>query len=345
MGERARQNISRRKELISGALASLALMEQDPPPQGEATLGPTHISVVRVVDRTTHVSARARVREIEYQIRNGSGEDFIVLYLPLPRFAVNLRLFDEDGRRLNFYSNAEVKTILAELKAENPEAHERFEQRFKHAEYRLLVMFPQGNPLHANSMRTVRLEFENSDPVSFKRWTLFSQPSFSARDTRFPGHGHEHFFIVVGLPEYAICWKHTATGKVDQNKIHVNGENGKGRVLSIRFPPANDSPYNWEIDYTLVPARTATATLLGAFFLFATIGGIALLTSPFVLLGTDWEFTDAARRIGVALTGGLAATTLAVGFNLADHWTERFKLLLALPFLLNAVAWFAWSFV
>lgn len=308
--------------------------------------GPAHVKLVRVIDRTTHVSSRARTRELEFHVRNDTENEYIVLHLPLPEFVTNLKIFDEDGRRLSYYPNAEVKELLAELAKEDPEAFERFQRRFKHARYKLLIMFPVDHPLKPGSMRTIRLEFENTDPVSFKTWSLFSKPTFSATDTRLPGHGHEHFFIVVSTPDFAVEWStRVVKGTADASKLYENGENGRTRVLSVRLPPASEGLYAWKVDYLLAPARRTTAFLLALFFYAGVVLGAALLAAPLVVGGLGWEFTAAAKQVGLAVSGGLAATALAVAFSLEEHWAERYKLWLALPFALNATGWFAWWFL
>lgn len=57
--------------------------------------------MVRIIDRITHVSGRHAEREFEFHVRNASSRTFALLYLPLTKRVQNLRVYDEDGTRLN----------------------------------------------------------------------------------------------------------------------------------------------------------------------------------------------------------------------------------------------------
>lgn len=67
------------------------------------------IQLVRVIDRTVHVSPVDREKEMDYVISNPTNEEFNFVFLPLREFKRNLRLFDEDGTQLNFYENRRVE--------------------------------------------------------------------------------------------------------------------------------------------------------------------------------------------------------------------------------------------
>lgn len=128
---------------------------------------PSPIELVRVIDRTIHVSPTDRRKEVDFTIQNPTDEEFNYVFLPLRQFERNLKVHDENGMQLNVYPNAYVEELLEGAKERDEEGYERLQDRFKHAEYTPFIQLPPERPLGPGELRTIQLTFEQSDPVEF----------------------------------------------------------------------------------------------------------------------------------------------------------------------------------
>lgn len=70
------------------------------------------VELVRVIDRTIHVSPTDRTKAVDFTVRNPTDESFNFLFVPLRQSERNLEVHDEDGMRLNVYPNASVEDML-----------------------------------------------------------------------------------------------------------------------------------------------------------------------------------------------------------------------------------------
>lgn len=313
---------------------------------------PTHIELVRVIDRTVHVSPTDRKKEVDFTVRNPTDEEFNYLFLPLRQFVRNLKVHDEDGVQLNVYPNSYVENLLDNVKERNKEGYRRMQHRFKHADYKLFIQLPPERPIKPGELRTIQLTFEQSDPVEFysirepslvtgwiKQWEkkFFKIPSFLADVERFPGHPHDVFIIVVGTPGYATTGSSEREGGEPEKEIYEDGLDDDTRVLSVRLPPAEKRRYNWDLQYDLLPNNRGLMMALASYWAVAVVLGLA--SSFFPILG----ITDGLIGYGKTLSAGLITTTIGLIFALDADWTDRYKLLSLLPLLLHGVAWVLWT--
>lgn len=320
--------------------------------EGDDGQAPTHIKLVRVVDRTIHVSPTDRKKEVDFTVQNLTDQEFNFLFLPLRQFERNLKVRDEDGMRLNVYPNSYVEDILDQVKERDKEGYQRMQHRFKHADYKLFIQLPPKRPLKPGELRTIQLTFEQSDPVEFysvldpsfvtgwlKQWKkkFFKIPSFLADVERFPGHPHDVFIVVVGTPGYATTGSSEREGGEPAKEIYENGLDDNTRVLSVRLPPAEKRRYTWDLQYDLVPNNRTLMIALAVYWIMAVVLGV--ISSSLPALG----LADGLVGYGKTLSAGLLTATIGLIFALDADWTDRYKLLSVLPLLLHGTAWVLWT--
>lgn len=312
----------------------------------------SHIELVRVIDRTIHVSPVDRKKEVDFVVLNNSDEEFNYLYLPLREFERNLQVQDENGDLLNVYPNSKVKQWLASLKEEDKEGYERMEHRFKHADYKLYIQLPPDKPLEPGKLRTIRLTFEESDPVEFysltdpsilfgwlSQWEkkLFKIPSFVADIERFPGHPHDDFIVVIGTPGYAAIGASDLEGGVPEEDLYENGLDDDTRVFSVRLPPAEGRRYAGDIQYDLVPNNRTLMQGLAVYWIVAILSGVASIA----LLAC--ELANGNTGVWQTISAGFVTVTIGLIFALEEDWTDRYKLLSLVPLLVHGTAWLLWN--
>ena len=113
------------------------------------------IRLVRVIDRTVHVSPVDREREMDYVISNPTDEEFNFVFLPLREFKRNLQLFDEDGTKLNFYENRRVEEMINRLRKTDPAGWSEFQEKFKEYGYKTLGACHRKRHVRSSRVRKV----------------------------------------------------------------------------------------------------------------------------------------------------------------------------------------------
>lgn len=317
----------------------------------EEALGP-HVELIRAVDRTKHVSPTDTKKEVDFVVRNPSDQEFNFLFLPLREFARDLKVEDENGWRLDIYSNSEVKEMLEAAKEDRPEAYEAFQHRFKHAEYKLFIQLPPERPLGPGEMRTISLIYEQSEAVDFygltdpklhrgwiNQWRkkFFRIPSFVAGVERFPGHPHDVFINVVGTPGYGATGTSELDGKEPESEIYENGLDDDTRILSVRLPQAVDKRYEWSMQYDLIPNNDGLMKSLVWYWILAIIAGVGSVS--IAVLGS---FSDVAV-IGQTISAGFITATIGLVFALTQDWASRYRFMSVVPLLIHGLAWLLWK--
>lgn len=323
------------------------------PDEGES-INPTHLELYRVIDRTKHVSPEDRRKEVDYTVRNTTDDTFHYLFVPLRKFEQNLQVYDEDDTRLNVFPNRVVTEMLDDLADTDPEAHRRIEDRFKQFEYRVFIQLPSDRPIRPGELRTIRLTFEQSEPVEFYQLTdpsllrgwvsnwrrkFFRIPSFVADVERFPGHMHDVFVVVVGTAGYTVVGETKQTRATDsdlQAELYENGLSEDTRVLSNRLPPTQ-SRYNWTLQYELVPNNSDLMRLLVSYWAGAVIAGsVSAAVGALGLLSS-------MSGLAMTVSAGFITVTVSLVFALQADWTDRYRLLSVIPVVVHAIAWLVWS--
>ena len=314
----------------------------------------SNIKLIRTIDRTIHVSSIDRKKEVDYVVENTSDKEYNYLFLPLEEFERNLKVYDEDGTLLNIFPNSKVKRWLEEIRKDDESKYEQIQHRFKHADYKLYIQLPPDKPLKSGDLRTIRLTFEESDPVKFygfrtKPYILglitnwkrkyFKIPSFVAEVERFPGHEHDEFIVVVGPPGYSAIGESNLNGDVPSDKVHTNGLEDDARVFSIRLPPAEDHRYDGNIFYDLVPHNTRL--MLGLYLYWKIVIIIGLVTIGLALFNTY----SMDPEIGQTVSAGFVTATVGLIFALKSDWADRYRILCIIPLLVHGISWILWSFV
>lgn len=317
--------------------------------------------MVRIIDRITHISGRHAEREIEYHVRNASGRDFNLLYLPLTKRVQNLRVFDEDGARLNIAPDRAVKEFLEKLRVRDEAAYDRFIQRFKHVERPVLVRFPKNRALGAHSSRIITFRFEFDEPVETRGFLsrrngvvpiFFTVPWAELIETRYPGHPHSYQFVVIGPADTYVRWrtrvmdlhgKDLPQDSPIRSRVQEFGEDGRSRTFTVRMEGAQAQAFKCSVEYDFRPVRRATATAL-AVLLVASLG-VAIVSTvahwvPWAALGVLEGTVKTATQ---AITGTAAASSVAVLSQLNDDWMDRYKILLLWSVTANVAVWLSWS--
>lgn len=322
------------------------------PPSGSSTSpAPSHIELIRIMNRHIHISPIDRKREIDYTVENTSDKIFNFLYLPLKQFVRNLQIIDEDGSRLNYYPNHVVKDILDEIKKKDKAGYQRFQHRFKHADYKLLIQLPLDRPLGPGELRTVRLSFEADEQVKFggisepswlRGWwgdwerKLFNIPYFAYLGERFPGHEHDEFMVVVGAPGYAATGNRELKGGKPAEQAYKNGLDDNTRVFQTRIPPADDKRYTMNIRYELIPNHLGLMHSLAVYWVLAVITGV--VSTGLSLSG----YGSGMTQIGQAVSIAFLTVTIGVIFALDMEWADRYQIMSVVPLLLHGIAWVSW---
>jgi len=318
---------------------------------------------------------------VEYHVRNLADRQFNFVFLHLRQFERDLRIFDENDEQLNFYRNDEVEAMLQAAEEENPTAYESVEEQLDRWEYMIYIQLPPDRPLRPGEMRIVRLEFEESTAVSFdsvldpsphegwvSEWEkkFFNIPSFFADVKRYPDDSHDVFVNVVGSPGYASTGDTRFTRATDEattggaatagdtqdreevtpSGVYENGVDDTTRTISVRLPPGADDPYEFSLQYDLVPRNGLLMTTLAWYWAIALFAGILLVTVPVLGLLTgaiDVPTAGPVSTIARTSTVGFLSATIGLVFALGADWTDRYRVLCVVPLLLHGMAWVFWN--
>ena len=173
---------------------------------------------------------------------------------------------DEEGTTLSVYPNRIVSESLGELEEESDSSPTQATELSNSKESAILIQFQEEQPLKTGFLRTIRLDYEQSDQVRFRgfrkvldgvRYGFFDIPYFAADVKRSPGENHDIFIIVVGTPGYKIEGESSRTGEdVEDTTGHEICENGiddNTRNLSIRLPAPKEDEYSYSVEVLVYP--------------------------------------------------------------------------------------------
>lgn len=323
----------------------------------------TTLELVRVVDRTDFVSPTDYNREKEFVIRNDTAESKNYVFLPLNGFRLNLEVFDEDGRKLNYYPNDEVEDLLEDIEEENEDQYEHIQESLGGSKYNLFVQLPPNEPITPGEFRTVRLTFGQAiqpeyhrvweDPLFKGWWTHWKQkffriPSFVASAKQRQGQSHSELFVVEGPPEY-VTVAEKSDEHADREQFYENGYGDDTRVLSTHLPPTEESDYQWKLSYDLIPNNTGLLQLSAVYFVTAVIFAICILASQLALFFglTSFEILTIAGvepdTVGRTIAAGFVSICATVMYGLRAEWAERYRILCIVPIGLHGISWLLWS--
>ena len=339
------------KDRLSPLLDALQFRDNDS--QEEESAHHKDIEVVRMIDRTSHISPIDRKKEQDWVITNPTDEIFNFVFLPLREFRRNLEVYDEDGTKLNYYPNRVVEELKTRAMGRDPESWSHFREKFKQYDYDLFIQLPREKPLRPGDYRTITLSFEQAEPVQFhKLWEpgwirgwyehwerkFFRIPKFRGDVERYPTHHHDVIIVVVGPPGYGTSGASNVEGGDPSGTLYKNGLDDDTRVVSCRLPPPESKRYDWDLEYNLIPNNRGLMVVLVYYYLLAvSIGGISLI-SYFLL--PDMSNTGLLK----AISGGFTTSTLGLIFALDADWTHRYKILSIVPLMLHGIAWVLWQF-
>lgn len=323
--------------------------------------GPSAIELVRVIDRTIHVSPTDRKKEVDYHVRNQSDKELNFIFLHLRRFARNLQIYDEDGIQLSYYPNDEVKTMVKKAKKDNPKRHAAIKEQFDRWKYMVYIQLPPERPLGPGEMRVIRLTFEEptvvefdgvSDPSLLSGWCsqwekkFFDIPSFFADVKRYCDDPHDVFVNVIGPSGYTTeGTTEYENGKPE--KVYENGLSGDARSLSIRLPP---SDYTCGLQYELTPRSRTFMLSLAVYWVIATILGtisfLFLASIPLINhLPGLFPLSELIINIGTTTAVGFLTVTTGLIFALNTDWADRYKVMSIVPLLLHSMSWIMWTII
>lgn len=315
---------------------------------------PNDIELVRVIDRTIHVSPIDRQKEVDYVISNPTDQEFNFVFLPLRQFERDLEAFDEDDRKLNIYPNRVVNGWLDKIKAIDHKSWAELQHQFKHTKYKLLIQLPRDRPIKPGDYRTITLTFEQSDAVEFHgitepsvitgwwgKWyrKFFRIPTFVANVERFPGHPQDVFINIIGPPGYRVNGTTERTEAELARDLYENGFGDDTRVATARIPPPKDERYIWDLDYELVPNNVGLMKMLAVYLIVTLFAGGVSVVMAFegIEIGPN--------NLIQSISGGFITASLGLIFALDYEWASRYRVLSVIPLLIHGIAWALWQFV
>lgn len=340
------------KKAFNKIISDESTSSSQEPSENEQSGHPKDVRMVRVIDRTIHVSPVDREREIDYVVNNPTSNEFNFLFLPLREFKRNLQIYDEDGSQLNVYENRRVEDMIKRQRESDPAGWAEFQEKFKEYDYKTLVQLPRDKSLKTGDYRTIVSQFDQSEVVSFYKITepkiytgwisewkkkFFRIPTFRANVEQFPTNNHDEFIVIKGPPGYGTKGATNRTGGEPARDLHENGLDDDTRVISCRIPPAKNRKYEWNLKYDLIPNNDILMKALVSYLLFS-VGAAA------ISIGL-WEIFSISDTQGLiqATSGGFVTATLGLIFALSDEWADRYKILCIVPLLLHGISWGLWQ--
>lgn len=317
------------------------------------------LEIVRAKDRTVHLSPTNRKKQEDYVIQNTTGEDQPFIYLPLPNFKRDLTVTDEEGTILSVYPNRIVSESLGELKEESNSSTIHATKLSDSGENAILIQFQEGKPLRTGFLRTIRLDYEQSDQVRFRgfrnicdglKYGFFDIPYFAADVKRSPDESHDVFIIVVGTPGYKVEGESNRTGEdvedVTGHEIYENGIDDNTRNLSIRLPAPKEDDYSYRVEYELVPSNGSLLIALELYWIVTAIAGVlslyfALQGVPQMISLPTWSQDFSGLQ--TAFSAGIISGTLGLIFSLQEKWADRYRILCVFIIVVNTLAWVVWT--
>jgi hypothetical protein len=317
------------------------------------------LEIVRAKDRTIHVSPTNRKKQEDYVIQNFTGVDQPFVFIPLPDFKRDLTVTDADGTILSVYPNRIVSESLDELEEANGTPSMQATELSEIRNNSIFIQFQEEKPLKTEFLRTIRLDYEQSDQVNFRnfrkvrhglKYAFFDIPYFAADVQRSPDEKHDIFIIVVGTPGYKIEGKSNRTGEnvedTTGHEIYENGINDNTRNLSIRLPAPKEDNYSYRVEYELIPSNRNLLFALELYWIVTAIAGV--LSLYFALRGVPqmaplptW-FQDFSG-LQTAFSAGVVSGTLGIIFALKKEWADRYRILCIVIVIIHTLAWIIWT--
>lgn len=235
----------------------------------------------------------------------------------------------------------------------DPTGWGEFQEKFKEYDYKTLVQLPRDRSLKPGDYRTINSTFDQSETVTFHKisdpriyngwisgWKkkFFRIPTFRANVEQFQTNVHDEFIIIKGPPGYGTKGSTSREGGEPARDLYENGLDDGTRVITCRLPPAEDSRYEWNLEYDLIPNHNGLMTVLVVYLLLSIIAAIVSIAI--------WGITTISDPQGLiqATSGGFITATLGLIFALNAEWTNRYKILCIIPLLLHGGAWVLWQF-
>lgn len=314
------------------------------------------LDIVRYTDRTIHLSPNSRKKEIDIMVENPGNEPVEFILVPLNEFKRNLTVYDEDDRMLNIIPKRWYKEIVDELVEEGVKGAEDVQADIEN-NVPTLIQLPKDEPVEPDSLRTIRLEFEQSDQVKVRkfregrknwRYLFFDVPYFTASVTRSPDENHDVFVIVVGIPGYASIGESDRQGENPEEttgeKIHRNGLNDNTRNLSIRLPAPAKDQYSLQSEYSLIPNGSGFLATLAAYWVIAVaVGGISIAAEIGLIPITWFDLISAYHGYQTTLSAAFLTGTIGVITAVRYEWADRYRMLCVIPIVLHSIAWILWN--
>ncbi len=317
------------------------------------------LEIVRAKDRTIHLSPTNRKKQEDYVIQNFTGEDQPFVFIPLPDFKRDLTVTDADGTILSVYPNRIVSESLDELEEANDRSSAQATELSESGNNSILIQFQEEKPLKTGFLRTIRLEYEQSDQVNFRgfrnilnglKYAFFDIPYFAADVQRSPDGKHDIFIIVVGTPRYKIEGQSNRTGEDVENttghEIYENGINDNTRTLSIRLPAPKEEDYSYRVEYELIPNNRTLLFALELYWIVTVVAGLlslyfSLRGIPQMISLPGW-FQDFSG-LQTAFSAGIISGTLGIIFALKKEWADRYRILCVFIIIIHTLAWIVWT--
>lgn len=314
------------------------------------------VDIIRYTDRTIHLSPNSREKEIDLMVENTDETPVEFILVPLKEFKRNLTAYDEDSQMLNIIPKRWYKEVVDELAKEGIGEAERV-QKDMNENYPTLIQLPKDKPIEPGSLRTIRLEFEQSDQVNTRRFReickdwrffFFNIPYFTASVTRSPQESHDIFVVVVGTPGYGSIGESDRQGEnpaeTTNEVIHENGLNDNTRNLSIRLPPPAKQTYSVQSEYSLIPNGKGLLATLAAYWVIAVVIGSISVAVVTGFIPGDW-FNSLSGYDGYQTTLSAAFITGTVGIitALRYEWADRYRMLCVVPVVVHALSWVLWN--
>lgn len=255
------------------------------------------------------------------------------MYLPLPSFLEKLRIEDESGNQLTYLPNDEVEAVLNQLRAENPDAYDRFIAKFSDTRYRLCLLLPGDKAIQPYDVRIFHLIHTDGIRPRYRNWSLLALPVFQIETRRLLHHRHSLFYIVEAPTDTELKVNVFDQEVNQQESYHATQKSDLHHVFSAHLPAPKEEPYSWKMNYWVGPTRL-TRWALDLWFFVALLGGIWQLAAAFY---APVQYL-LASQMGV-VAAAFVATSAGLILSLHEAWANRYRALLVLTVVPSALAW------
>ncbi len=289
---------------------------------------------VRIMNRFLHRSDGCITRETEYTIQNRTKTPMYHVFVPFPKFLVNLCIQDQGGSRLNFLGRSDYEHYLHALP---PAERDHIDRLLDGVQYSVCVLFGENDPVPPGQYRSILLRWEEEESDEFEPLSHFT---FKMLDIDLPTKPQqEEFFVLISAAEGYVFEAVPSDGVLKDVVEHPPFTEALAQDVFVRRPftasvfiPPQTGHY--QLRCTFLPDRRGTLITLIAAFWIALLYGVSALAAfaAFPSLASAEAGKVVAAGSGFATAGGIGLI-LAGG----DGWLERFKALSLLPTAINAI--------